>query len=338
MWQLPRKRADGSRRTARQVNCAACAIPAARSSSRCSSAVRMPTAIASGSSGSTRTAASPAGFVHRRVRGHDDGHAARHRLHDRHPEPLETRRIDERGGATHQPGHLALGDEPELDDPRVVEQRLIAPAGAARDRERQLAAQRPPRLHQRLEVLARLERGEAEHVRPAELGTFAVRLCTRRHARRGDADPLARHAQVLLHIAAGVGRVDEDEVAFCGARELVAVHRACARCHPLRMQERHEVVHHRRPDPTPLRRHHPVAEMEDVDRRRGNARRDGRPRRLQPILKACDHGKTTVRTSTGTSASASRINLRPLGRVGANAISSCLPAAASARPASEPWT
>ncbi len=63
---------------------------------------------------------------------------------------------------------------------------------------------------------------------------------------------------------------------------------------------------------------------------------DGRPSRLQPMRTACDQGTTSVRSSTGTSASASRINRRPLGRVGAKAITSCFPAAASARPASEP--
>jgi hypothetical protein len=199
------------------------------------------------------------------MRGCDDGNATRHCLHDRHSESLEPGRVDERCRATHQPWHLRICDEPELQDPGVVEQRLVAPTGGARNGQRQLPTQRPPCLDQRLEILARLERGEAEHVRPAELGTLPVRRVSGSDSRRCDADPLGRHVQVLLHVAAGVGRVDEHEIAFCGARELVAVHRTCARRHPLGVQQRHEIVHHRRPDAAALGRHHPVAEVEHVD-------------------------------------------------------------------------
>jgi len=67
-------------------------------------------------------------LVERRMRRRNDRHAARHRLHDRDPEPLEPRRVGHDGGPAVQPCELLVRDEPEPSDPGTVEQRLLAPA------------------------------------------------------------------------------------------------------------------------------------------------------------------------------------------------------------------
>ena len=56
----------------------------------------------------------------------------------------------------------------------VVEARLLTPAGAADENEPVIACEQPPCLDEPLEVLARLERADAEDVRPAECGPVAV--------------------------------------------------------------------------------------------------------------------------------------------------------------------
>ena len=70
----------------------------------------------------------------------------------------------------------------------------------------------------------------------------------------------------------------------------------------------------------------------------GPARRStgGRPSRLHAVRSACEAGSGISRCSTGMPASASRIRAGPRRLVGANATSSCAPAAADAIPASEP--
>ena len=141
----------------RQVNCAACAIPAARSSSRRSIASLIACGDRVGVVGVDADRGVAAGLVHRRVRRRDDRDAARHRLHDRHPEPLEPRRVDERSGAAHQLRHLAVCDEAELEDRR----------------RRRAAADRPNPRRPRPRAPAR--RATAATPRPASRDSCAAR-------------------------------------------------------------------------------------------------------------------------------------------------------------------
>ena len=245
----------------------ACRSPSGTSASRRACASRIAAAIAAGSSGSARTAAVAARFVHRLVRRRDDRHAAGHRLRDRHPEALEARRVDGDGRPAVEPCELLVGDEPEPDDVRPAQLGLVAPAGAAGDREQEVAVEQPVGLDERGQVLARLERGDGEHVRPAEVGALPVGAERLLHAGIRDLDPLRRDAEPLDDVAARVLRVDEDEVTGAGrVRVLGAVHRACLLRHPLGVPDRHEVVHGRRADATGLGRIHPVGVVEDVER------------------------------------------------------------------------
>ena len=102
--------------------------------SRSARARSMAAANAAGSSGSARTAASPARLVQRLVRGDDDGDAARHRLDHGNPEALEARRVRDDGGAAVEARELLVRDEPEPPDPRPVEERLLAPTLGRRRR------------------------------------------------------------------------------------------------------------------------------------------------------------------------------------------------------------
>ena len=122
------------------------------------------------------------------------------------------------------------------------------------------------RRDQGLEVLARLERRDGEHVRPAEVGALAVRPERRLHARVRHLHPLGADAEPLDDVAARVLGVDEDEVG--GARRvrvLGAVHGGRLRRHPLRKAQRDEVVDGRRADAARLGRVHPVRVVEDVE-------------------------------------------------------------------------
>ena len=119
---------------------------------------------------------------------------------------------------------------------------------------------------ERLEVLARLERRDREHVRAAEVGALAVRPERLLHTRVRDLDPLGPDAEPLDDVAARVLGVDEDEVGRARrVRVLGAVHRRRLRRHPLRKAQRHEVVDGRRADAAGLRRVHPVGVVEDVE-------------------------------------------------------------------------
>ena len=71
-----------------------------------------------------------AGLVHRRVRRRDDRRARGHRLRDRHPEPLEPRRVDDRRRAAVEPRELLVGDAPEPDDARAGRAAAAAPQPA----------------------------------------------------------------------------------------------------------------------------------------------------------------------------------------------------------------
>ena len=111
------------------------------------------------------------GLVERRMRRGDNRCTARHRLRDRHPEPLEARWVDDRRGTAIEARELGVADAAEPVDAGPVERRLVAPAGAADDREpKSRVVEQPEGLDQRPEVLARLERRDGEEVgaaRPA---------------------------------------------------------------------------------------------------------------------------------------------------------------------------
>ena len=103
----------------------------------------------------------------------DDGRAARHRLEDGDAEPLEQRRVNEHVGTPVERGQRVGGDVARQDDAGVVEPGLLAPAGAAREHEPVLASEQAPGLDEPVQVLARLERPDAEDVRPpVERGTI----------------------------------------------------------------------------------------------------------------------------------------------------------------------
>src|SRR2546423_34022 len=116
----------------------------------------------------------PGGLVLRRWGGGAAGTAARNRLDDGGPEALDPGGMDEGGGAAMERGELLVADEAEPYDPRIVEAGLLAPAGGADHSEPQVVALEPPeRVDEDAEVLPRLERRHAEHVRPAELRLLA---------------------------------------------------------------------------------------------------------------------------------------------------------------------
>ena len=138
-----------------------------------------------------------AGLVHRLVRGADDRRAAGHRLDHRQPEPLEPRGVREHGGATVEPRQLVVVDVAEPDDARPVERRLLAPPFRTDHGQQQaVATEQRMCLHERREILARLERGHREDVVAAELG---IRAVAREDGvdswqRRAARDPRARSA------------------------------------------------------------------------------------------------------------------------------------------------
>ena len=174
----------------------ACARPSARSSSRRDTASRMPSAIACGALGVGAHGRVAACLVQRRVRRGDDGRARRHRLGDRHAEALEPRRVDDDRRAAVEPRQLGVGDAAEPHDARPVELGLRAPAGAARDDEREAeVGDERKRLDERAQVLARLERRHRERIRRAELCRLALRGELGADARMRDQDAVAREAR-----------------------------------------------------------------------------------------------------------------------------------------------
>ena len=155
---------------------AAWASPLARSSSRRASASRIDGGDRLGALGVGANRSVAAGFVERGMRRGDDRRARRHRLGDRHPEALEPRGVDDRGGAPVEARELGVGDAAEPDDARPVELRLLAPARSADDGEREPGVGKERvRLDQRAEVLARLERGHRQQVGLTEIGRLARR-------------------------------------------------------------------------------------------------------------------------------------------------------------------
>ena len=251
--------------TARHVNRRACSSPpppARRAAKRLADRA----AIASGALGVRAHRRLAARLVERRVRRRDDRRAARHRLDDRHAEPLEPRRVDDGRRAAVEARELVVGDAAEPDHARHVEPRLRAPSGAADDREREVAAEEAERVDERAEVLARLERRHRQQVRQPEVGTSPSAVNTASTPGMRDADPLRRDPEQLRRLPAGVRGVDEDDVAALRRLVLRAVHRARPPRRPLREAHRHEVVQHRRADAGALRRRHPLLEVEGVER------------------------------------------------------------------------
>ena len=150
-----------------------------------------------------------------------------------------------------------------------VEQRLLAPPFAAGDGEQEVAAEQAVRLDERLEVLARLERGDGEHVRRAEVGAVPSGREDVAHAGVRDADPLRRDARASPTTSSPVNAgVDEDEVAGAGGvRVLAAVHRRACAALPIpgsAAGTRSWMVVAR--NARSLRRVHPVGEVQHVER------------------------------------------------------------------------
>ena len=221
-------------------------------------------------------------LVERLVRRRRHGHAGRHRLEHGDPEALEARRIDEDGGAAVEARKLVVVDVAEPDDAGPVEARLRPPTRRADDCERELSVEQLVRGEQRLEVLPRLERRNREGVRPPELGALAL---AREDGRRGgmcDAHALRLDVQQLAHVARRELRVaDEDVSRFCRVPVLRAVHAHRAPVRPFGKTQRNEIVDRRRAHAGPLRREHPVREVQHVEAAEpalGRGMPDPRPR------------------------------------------------------------
>ncbi len=83
----------------------------------------------------------------------------------------------------------------------MVEARLLSPARGADEREPEVVAfEQLERCHEHVEVLARLEGGDAEDVLPAEVGAVAVGPEDRVDARIGDSHTPGVHAEQLDHV------------------------------------------------------------------------------------------------------------------------------------------
>ena len=122
------------------------------------------------------------------------------------------------------------------------------------------------RLGERLQVLARLQRGDREQVGRSQVGGGAVRDEHGLDARVSDADALRPDTEELTDLAPGERRVDEEDVAGAGGvRVLAPVHRLRALRRPFREADGHEVVDRRGAYAGALRRVHPVGEVEHVE-------------------------------------------------------------------------
>ena len=192
------------------------------------------------------------------------------------------------------------------------------------------------RLHERGEVLARLQRRHGEDVVAAEVCLRTVAGKDLLDSRQRDPHALLGNLEQLDDVARREGRVREDEVARPRhVPVLRRVHAARPPLYPLRMAQRHQVVDRRGADPGALRRIHPVGEVEHVDR--AEKALDSRPpQAAPPLAPEVREGRNCSETSTGTPSSAAGMAFIPRGLVGAKATISCSPPATSAKPASEP--
>ena len=182
--------------------------------------------------------------------------------------------------------------------PGPVELRLLAPAGAARDDEREpgVVEQREG-LDERAQVLARLERRHRQEVRRRRgrrASPSAVNSAPMPGVR--DEDAVARRTPSVAATSSAVKRrVGEDHVAGPrGVPVLAAVHRPRALRRPLGMVQRHEIVDRRRAHAAPLRRVHPVGEVQHVERRRASARPPGG---RAPTTRCASRARTAATTS-----------------------------------------
>ena len=209
---------------------------------------------------------SAGGLVHRRVRGGDDGRTAGHRLGDRHPEALESRRVDDRGGAPVERGELLVGHAAEAHDPgrssSGCSPQPAPPTTASSSSgvgESENASTSVPRFLRGSSVATVSRYGAS--ARRGPVGVVLGRDPGMRHD-----DPFAREAEAHGDIVGGEGRVGEDHAAGRRrVRVLAGVHRVRPPGHPLRVVERHEVVNRRRAQARLLGRVHPVGEVEDVE-------------------------------------------------------------------------
>ncbi len=191
-------------------------------------------------------------LVKRRMRRRHNRRAACHGLEDRDPEPLESRGIREDVGAAVQPRELVVADVAEP----AFEQRLLAPAGRARDDERLDAG-----IAQHAEVLARLDRRHGQDVRAAEIGAVAPlgeHLRRRRMRDRGmlDTEQLARLTCSVVRVADV--HVGASTLGLCAVKPLRVTRR------PLGEAQRHKVVDGRCAHARALWWVHPVGEVKDV--------------------------------------------------------------------------
>src|SRR5579864_3200153 len=105
----------------------------------------------------------------------DDRRPTGHRLGDRHAEALVARRVDHHRSTAIEPRELVVVDAAEAHDAGTVELRLLTPALPSDDDECEVPlAEERPRLGERAEVLARLERRDRQYVRLTEVGGVSL--------------------------------------------------------------------------------------------------------------------------------------------------------------------
>jgi hypothetical protein len=103
------------------------------------------------------------------VRRHDGWNSRRHRLDDRHPETLEPRGQNERGGTAIERRQPLVLDVSERSHAGPLQRRLFAPSLPADDREGGGIVEESVRVEQCLQILARLERRDAEQIRLSQI-------------------------------------------------------------------------------------------------------------------------------------------------------------------------
>ena len=273
------------------------------------------------------------------MRRRDHRRAGSHRLRHRHPEALEAGGVDDRGGAAVETRKLLVGHAPEPDDAGAVELRLLAPADAAGDGEREApVGDQRVRVDERAEVLARLESRHREQVRPAEVLEVAVGVELGADAGGCDDDPLPRKAQRLRDIVGGrpseAGGTHEDQRLGRQIDVLLVLGGVAGDglVTELRQLDAQlaggDAVRAVADDgPVAVRRCELLGDCTDLL----PAGRD------QAVRHPWAPTNVRRRSSTGTPSSASGMTRRPSGEVGANATTSSPPrAAAAASPASEP--
>ena len=223
---------------------------------------RIASAICSTSSGSTSSAGVADDLRQRRAVGRHDRAAAGHRLERRQAVALVERREDETAGRAVEAHELLVADPPGQDHghrrPRKLAlEVLVAPALAAGDHERHVAAERRDRAQRADEVLARLERADRQHVRPVDAEARAQPGVAGRLRAEAPVDPVGRHAHArgvgaehVDDLGAGLlGPGDDPDRAAGGAPQEGALMQHGHTREELGMAQRQHVVHghHERP-------------------------------------------------------------------------------------------